>query len=250
MPFQRRISTNYACLGLIKAAKELGVDLFDIDEVLFWDGKEDLTKSDETDGVQATEDEVAAPPERVQDIYEKATPHLVELALNPQNKEALDKISQLNYEIIEGNKAEGLTKAGIYQWKISTSFFVPQYNEALTRYNAIAADPANTSASEEIDTLKLLIDEVIERNHYPVAWSVPTADHYRKAKQAIERIMGCSTSGYSELLGVGRVAPEEEVLAAWRTLGCLIHPTYSKQKNAEEAFESKFYDLLFIRRPC
>ncbi|KXX74521.1 Chaperone protein DnaJ [Madurella mycetomatis] len=235
-PYMKDKNGGQAFCRLIDAAKELGVDLLDIDEVLFWDGKEDLNQSDQ-DESPATEAEVPKPPDRVTKIYKDATPYVRQLASDPEDKTALEKIHNFNYIIIEGNKAQGLRRANMHRWKIAASFFCPQYDAALTKYKAVLTHPDDVTAKQELGTLKSLIDEAIKRYHYPTSWSIPSPEKYLEAKQTIERVMGCHPRNYDEILGISRHATEADAVAAWRTLGCLIHPSFAMQKGAEEAFK-------------
>ncbi|KAK3934725.1 hypothetical protein QBC46DRAFT_425994 [Diplogelasinospora grovesii] len=109
---------------------------------------------------------------------------------------------------------------------------------ALEHYDTIRDNPSDATAITHIDTSKEVIDKVIQLNHYPKAWSIPTREKYLEAKVAIERIMECGeASPNEEILGVAPDATKQDKLAAWRTLGCLIHPYYARQRNAEAAFE-------------
>ncbi|RSL40274.1 hypothetical protein CEP54_016158, partial [Fusarium duplospermum] len=53
----------------------------------------------------------------------------------------------------------------------------------------------------------------------------------------IKRIMHCFDSSYAEILGVNPNSPEKEVVAAWRHLGCMLHPKFVKYPNVEAAFK-------------
>jgi hypothetical protein len=55
----------------------------------------------------------------------------------------------------------------------------------------------------------------------------------------IERIMRCFGSSYAEILGVKPNSPEKEIVAAWRHLGCMLHPEFTENPKAKAAFESK-----------
>ncbi|RSL40411.1 hypothetical protein CEP54_016128, partial [Fusarium duplospermum] len=52
-----------------------------------------------------------------------------------------------------------------------------------------------------------------------------------------KRIMRCFDSSYAEILGVSPNSPEKEVVAAWRHLGCMLHPKFVKHPNVEAAFK-------------
>lgn len=76
-------------------------------------------------------------------------------------------------------------------------------------------------------------------------------DEEEEEKEAIERVMGCGSKNYREILGVEEAynSPKEEkaaILNAYRDLGTLIHPDFSDDDDAEEAFISKWE---FIANP-
>jgi hypothetical protein len=58
-------------------------------------------------------------------------------------------------------------------------------------------------------------------------------------KKELERILGCADDAHVEILGVEPNASEDDVLAAWRHLGCLLHPKYCQLEKAKDAFQSK-----------
>lgn len=60
-----------------------------------------------------------------------------------------------------------------------------------------------------------------------------------KIEVEIERVMRCFDSSYAEILGVQPNSPEKEIVAAWRHLGCMLHPRFIKHPKAEAAFKSE-----------
>ena len=199
-------------------------------------------------------------------MYQKATPHLRELALDPQDKTARDRISQLNYEIIEGNKVEGLTNTSKYRWSIPVSFFAPQYDLALKAFQTIRTDPSDATARKEITTLKSLIDEFIKRGHYPTAWSIPTAEDFLKskddegsdsddsddeeekkgpseeAKQIIEKASRHKKPDFYEILGVSVDSNDDiKTTNAFRRAGCMLHPDYISGDDTKKTYKSRSY---------
>jgi hypothetical protein len=92
-----------------------------------------LTYAGKWEETTIDEDEVPEPPIRVLNLYnmEFATRAFRQLALDPESKEAAQRIHKLNYDIIEGNKAE-LARAKNnnedvqftqWSWTIDLSFF-------------------------------------------------------------------------------------------------------------------------------
>lgn len=102
------------------AARRMGIDDLEINEVYYWDGDENLETSEEDVDTPMSEDEVPEPPERVTKIYQEATPSVRELGRDPSSKAASERLKSLNKEIMAANKDEGLP---LIQWQILVSFF-------------------------------------------------------------------------------------------------------------------------------
>ncbi|KAL2015775.1 hypothetical protein VTK56DRAFT_4848 [Thermocarpiscus australiensis] len=62
----------------------------------------------------------------------------------------------------------------------------------------------------------------------------PMEDASTEAKEAIQRIMQCPNEAHATILGVPEGAPEQDVLTAWRKLGCLVQP-HIRHKSAADA---------------
>ena len=220
----------------MNAAQKKGVDFLEIDEVVHWDGKEDLSKLDDDDGEREGEYEVPSPPQFVKTIYEDATEPLSQLALNSNDGDAKKTIETINQAIMANNTARKMKSTAL--WTIPESFFTPQYSEARKRYDQISANSNDETARKELQTLKGIIDTLIEKHHYLTIWSIPTADDYLKAKLEIQRIKECDPAAPQSILGISDSTDSKGRLTAWRTLGCLVHPRYAKQEGAKDAFES------------
>jgi hypothetical protein len=57
-------------------------------------------------------------------------------------------------------------------------------------------------------------------------------------KKELERILGCADDAHVEILGVEPNASEDDVLAAWRHLGCLLHPKYCHLEKAKDVADN------------
>lgn len=132
--------------------------------------------------------------------------------------------------------------AEVYKWLIKTSFFHPHYMMAQDCYKTIRSDPTNSSAINQIKTLRALIDEEINRQHYPGGWRIPTPEKYIEAKEMIEDIMKCGSNNYNAILKISTDATTQKAVENWEVRGRLVHPDHAKQENAQEAFESKRYE--------
>ncbi|KAL1898085.1 hypothetical protein Cpir12675_002033 [Ceratocystis pirilliformis] len=84
---------------------------------------------------------------------------------------------------------------------------------------AASASPANTSNKEAIRA-------VSDANAQS-----------EDVKTEIERILRCLDSSYTDILGISPNFPEKKVVAAWRHLGCLLHPRFLKHPGADAAFK-------------
>ena len=58
-------------------------------------------------------------------------------------------------------------------------------------------------------------------------------------QQEIERVLRCADESYAEILAVSQSSTEEEILAAWRRLGCMLHPHYCHHNDSKAAYRSK-----------
>ncbi|KZL64977.1 DnaJ domain-containing protein [Colletotrichum tofieldiae] len=164
------------------AAENQSVSHLDIDEVVSWNGEEKLPDLDED--TPMAEDAIPVPPAYVTDIYDKATPTLYRLGQDPTDPIALKLLQELNAKISKSNAAEKESlgtngaEVSLDRWCIPLSFFGPHYNQVLENYNVLAKDRTNQPARNAIAKEKKLIDSLIERNHFPQAWTVETADEY------------------------------------------------------------------------
>ncbi|KID60062.1 uncharacterized protein G6M90_00g030580 [Metarhizium brunneum] len=55
-------------------------------------------------------------------------------------------------------------------------------------------------------------------------------------QQEIERVLRCADESYAEILAVSQSSTEEEILAAWRRLGCMFHPHYCHHNDSKAAY--------------
>lgn len=59
-------------------------------------------------------------------------------------------------------------------------------------------------------------------------------------KKELERILGCADDAHAEILRVEPDASDDDILRAWRQLGCLVHPQYCQLEKAKDAFKSRW----------
>ncbi len=174
----------------------MGVDRPYIDAVKQWDGAEDLLASGESDVEEddegysrMEEDEVTIPPAPVKEIYEEATPFLHQLKEDPDNASSLSELERLNATIQNGIKfenAKAVDESQLIpesQWLIPVGFFRPHYSQVVASYAILLQNPTNGTARKHVSEEKRLIDKCIQRNHFPAAWAVLSADDYLKANK-------------------------------------------------------------------
>jgi hypothetical protein len=70
-----------------------------------------------------------------------------------------------------------------------------------------------------------------------------------EAKDAIMRIMQCDNEAHAAILGVPESAPKDEVLAAWRKLGCLVQP-HMANKDAGDTMISNKESFFWCGASC
>ena len=95
----------------------------DIDEVVQWDGQEEIL-DDDGDAPMFVGDETPPPPERVREVYAEATGALEELRADPDNMDVQSRIQSLN-ESIKRIASNGVGDTD--RWTIPVSFFKPHY---------------------------------------------------------------------------------------------------------------------------
>lgn len=131
-----------------------------------WDGEED---GDDEDNGLPNETDVPIPPERVKEVYKRATQHIESLKSDPDDSMAETELDNLNAEIRQGNRNEGVEED---TWNIPVSFLVPQYRLIMENNRILDKDPTRKHAASAVAMLKRLIDMHIERNHLPKEWTI------------------------------------------------------------------------------
>ncbi|KAL7786362.1 hypothetical protein V8C37DRAFT_412477 [Trichoderma ceciliae] len=159
-------------LEIRNAALALGVDQTFIDQVMLWDGWEDLEVDDETSSV--------APSHESMD--EDAIPTLPE------------RLKEFNNRIVAGNQAANSKaekeseRIPDEQWTIPLGFFGPHYRLVQQDYAILQSDPTNREDRRRILTEKEIIDQHVQKYHFPGEWGVLEPDAYlasRAAKPAV-----------------------------------------------------------------
>ncbi|KAH7137545.1 hypothetical protein EDB81DRAFT_656351 [Dactylonectria macrodidyma] len=181
------------------AAKEMGLDATDQEDVDSWDGKAEFDPPT-TSGQQRhmDEDEVPQPPARVLELYTKATPLLYALGENPHDPAAHEELKTINEEIREANKKEELSPL---EWLIPINELVIHYIEVNSKYGILKSNATDQDARSRISMEKKFIDEIINRNHLPEAWTVLTADEF--VAQQSENVSNTTSIDYPWRTGKG-----------------------------------------------
>ena len=166
-------------------AKTAEINRVSINQVMYWDGEEDLIEKDEEDDDDMMLDsEAPAPPVHVLEVYNEATSTIKMLQDNPQNVEILDYISsKLNGRIAEINKETGLPEGN---WHIDGVRLATNYTWALQHYNDLIRYPDDSEPREKLQDIKNSLDKLIATRHYPTDWSI--SDNFvETAKQEVAK---------------------------------------------------------------
>jgi hypothetical protein len=125
------------------------------------------------------QDSVPVPPGSVSEIYKKATPFVQKLAIDPNDKDSHNGISTFNIEIIKATKEynklhknDRAKKVSKTQWEVPLRFFQEHYSLVVTNLNILTADPNNDEARQKVEIEKKLIDDSVQKNHWPGDWAL------------------------------------------------------------------------------
>ncbi|KAM0341183.1 hypothetical protein ACHAPU_010113 [Fusarium lateritium] len=211
---------------LCSAARKMGLDDLDIEEVWLWDGDEQFDAS-ESDTTPMDEDAVPNPPQRVTNIYDEATPFLYRLGEDPSDPVLLGQLYRLNDKIRAANRAENIEAS---QWTIpGATFFGLHYNEVAQRYEIFLDDPTDEEVKSEIMKEKILIDSCIERNHFPRQWTIVTPDEYLRKKDA-----AATRSGIRDKAQAAAKASAAANVTETKKLKTLDNNTIARVEEAEQ----------------
>ncbi|KAJ0335480.1 hypothetical protein KNSL1_013586 [Colletotrichum chrysophilum] len=166
------------------AADQLEVSDVTIEDVVDWNGKEELPDYDKDDGDIPMEDVVPNPPEFITKIYNEATNSLRDLRRDDTRQVAEKYLNSRNQLIKDYNVAQKAalgvrgTEISTDRWCIPLGFFTTHYSLVYENQRILEGDRSNQSARDAIAKTKTLIDTKIDQNHFPGNWTVMTADAY------------------------------------------------------------------------
>lgn len=163
-----------------KAARAVLIDEKWIGIVDDWDGKTDLIEMKANLEAQDKMDDDTIPKlsSRVKEVYQKMTPLLAQLKMDPDNLKSLEELEGFNKDIVNGNKAENSKPEAFgnpiheEQWRIDFNFFKSHYKAILDARATLETDPESKIAREFISTERQLIKEHIEKHHLLEEWNV------------------------------------------------------------------------------
>lgn len=106
--------------------------------------------------------------------------------------------------------------------------------------------PEPTPGVEDGRVAADLVRKAAETHHVetPTSPAKPATDtHATEVKpddvqQEIDRVLRCADDSYAEMLAVNPSSTEEEILAAWRWLGCMLHPHYCHHNDSKAVYKS------------
>ena len=85
-------------------------------------------------------------------------------------------------------------------------------------------NPPTPEPSPAVETGRVTADQA--RKAAEANSEAPEEEEPEDPKKELERILGFADDAHVDILGVEPDAPEDDILAAWRYLGCLLHPKY------------------------
>ena len=161
------------------AARKLGVEQDDINEVKTWDGEEDLTSRIEVD-----KDEIPWPTNFIAGIYQEATQHLGRLCEDPNDSAAISSLDALNRRIREQNEKDGNKPD---QWTIDYKMYLEQFRVYKPHVDSLwktpEGQPMDPEAISKINSLNDQLKKINVKYHFPETWVM----HFPTAEQLAER---------------------------------------------------------------
>ncbi|KIW11737.1 hypothetical protein PV08_09009 [Exophiala spinifera] len=179
---------------VLKAAKKLGIDQEEINEVKFWDGDElaerELTADgrwvDKGDSMQGVEDSSPLGPTEVhQQIWGGVKPVLGRLMNNPHDEEAVATLKEANTKIVEENIANKVPEAMLNSYTIAIDTFKAIFAEAAPILARLRENLADSEARAKFEALNDRLRAFNRLHQYPEGWIMdpPAAN---ASKPAIE----------------------------------------------------------------
>jgi hypothetical protein len=199
LPGQTRLTCRIS--EVIRAATHLGVDSDEIDDMQIWKGDEELgeVKLDERgewvskfaapgekmDGVEEQLEQ--EPGLGIKEIYEEATPYILRLQVNTDDKNAIAELQNLNSRIREKNQSYGDEGKKANRFLINHETLVANYKMASSSILSLLNHPMEAKARKHFDDLNTNLKAFCKKNHYPQDWvmiSPPNGYQYRVQKEA------------------------------------------------------------------
>ncbi|KAK2732856.1 hypothetical protein FQN57_002468, partial [Myotisia sp. PD_48] len=142
----------------------------------------DKGDSDKEDPIYSTEAH-DLPSEYYLNLYDKATPYIIQLFQNPANSEALKAVEDINMQIKKHNIKSGIRHGeSITRHSINYQAFIANVTTAreTAAKTTLAAELANaqdddnlfTECEDTIDKCNKFIIDLVQRKHYPIEWGM------------------------------------------------------------------------------
>jgi hypothetical protein len=129
------------------------------------DDSRDSAENDNMEGIQNS----APPSKMIVAIYQKATPFMAQLLINPKSYNAKKKLEKLNDEIRSINKGEGQVDPD--RWTIDFDAISNFYAQAQPFVNRLRKNNGDEDALRETNKIKQELDKFLSDNHY-LAWTL------------------------------------------------------------------------------
>ena len=165
---------------LRKAAEKAGISPDDIEEMKSWKGEDKLSFEDEEDEKEDEDmkddtEPVPQPPKRVEDIYQEANDLFARLKIDPADLHVIAAMKKLNEKITEGNLKDGRQAN---EWHINIVAISTQYQWSVQFFMQLLEDASNKEAKKTLHGIRSSLASLIEANHYPAQWNIPTAEEF------------------------------------------------------------------------
>lgn len=167
-------------LGVLAAGKALHIEKDDINEIKFWDGKDDVVevqlnkngKWEPANSLMEGVDTSFKLDSFHEQIYEVATQYLAKLEVEPRDADAIEKLKALNDKIKEHNKNLGLSEEHWQDCTIIYTAFASTFKIAAPYRARLKKSHADTEARNKFDELNDGLKKFNGDHHYPPKWTM------------------------------------------------------------------------------
>jgi hypothetical protein len=178
---------------VVKAARKLGVDQDEVDEMQIWKGDEEFGElkindhgmwepkvaapGDNMDGIEQLEPEPGMEHQR---IYAEATPHMLRLQVDANDANAIKELDSLNSKIEKQNEKYGYPTEKRKNFLINYQTFVANYKLAYAPMLLLQKKPMDVESRTVFDKINTTLKLFSKQKHYPQGWVlIPPPNGYQ-----------------------------------------------------------------------